>query len=339
VHRRIVDWLEVSVVMIEKRTVFVLGAGASCPYGFPTAGMLRSQILSHFQDQYLDFLCGAGEEIGATRTANGYPSLRDARHFLECFDLSSTKSIDLFLSRNPQFEKVGKMAICLSILHAEKDSSFREQVEKTEAERDWYFYLYDRLTREATGKEDYCQFAENRVTFVTFNYDRSLEHFLFTSLLHSFGGIDEQKTKDELNKRPVIHVYGKPAPLPWGQDNGQKVLPYARHIDNFASIDLLGIIDNIYVVHGQRANPNLERARKKIREAEHVFFLGFGYAKENLEALGIPGALRTEHYIRGTAMGATRGELIDIKSRLLGMGHMRQEILDCDCLHLLRECL
>jgi hypothetical protein len=289
--------------MIEKRTVFVLGAGASRPYGFPTAVMLRSQILSHFQDQYLEFLGGAGEKIGATRTANGYPSLRDAQHFWECFDLSSTKSIDLFLSRNPQFEKVGKMAICLNILHAEKDSRFREQVEKTEAEHDWYFYLYDRLTREATGKEDYCRFAENCVTFVTFNYDRSLEHFLFTSLLHSFGGIDEQKAKEELNKSPVIHVYGKPAPLPWEQDDEQKVLQYAKHVDNLASIDLLGIIDNIYVVHGQRPNPNLETARRKIREAEHVFFLGFGYASENLEALGIPGVLSTGQRLYGTAMG------------------------------------
>ena len=99
------------------------------------------------------------------------------------------------------------MAICLSIHYAERKSRFREQVEKPE--HDWYFYLYNRLTREATGKEDYRQFGGNPIPFVTFNYDRSLEDFLLTSLLHSFEGMDEQTAKEELEKTPIIHVYGR----------------------------------------------------------------------------------------------------------------------------------
>jgi hypothetical protein len=240
------------------------------------------------------------------------------------------------------------MAICLSILYAERYSDFREQVKKTEAEHDWYFYLYDRLTRDATGKDDYGQFAENHVTFVTFNYDRSLEHFLFTSLLHSFEGIDEQKTKEELGRKPVIHIYGKPALLPWERDDGQGALSYASQIDDFTSIDLLGIVDNIYVVHGRRTNPNLERARKKIREAEHVFFLGFGYATENLDAFDFPRVLKPEHLIYGTALGSVQKEVDDIASyfdrALSSTGAQfrpseRIHIHDCDCARLLREFL
>ncbi len=335
--------------MIQTRTVFVLGAGANCPYGFPTAKGLREQILSSFVNRYTQFLGDPSRGIGAGRTASGYPSLDEAKRFVECFDLSSTKSIDLFLSRNPRFEKIGKMAICLSILYAERYCDFREQIKKAEAEHDWYFYLYDRLTRDATGKDDYSQLAENRVTFVTFNYDRSLEHFLFTSLLHSFEGIDEQRTKEELRRKPVIHVYGKPASLPWERDDGQGTLPYASQIDDFASVDLLGISNNIYVVHGERINPNLESARKKVHEADHVFFLGFGYAKENLEILGLPGVLRRDHQIYGTALGWTDREINGIRNdfldglrrsgrHTLGVGDQVQ-IEQCDCVALLREFL
>jgi hypothetical protein len=339
--------LEVPVGMTEKRTVFILGAGASCPYGFPTARDLRRQILSGFEDRYLNYLGGAGEQIGAERRAAGYPSLRDAKRFLECFDLSGTESVDLFLSRNPQFEEVGKMVICLSILHAEKDSSLREEVK--EREQDWYFYLYNRLTRQATRKDDYRLFGESPVAFVTFNYDRSLEHFLFESLLHSFEGIDEKKAKEQLDKIPIIHVYGRPAPLPWVQDDNQNTLPYGRDIDNFASTNLRAIVANIRVVHKERANPQLEKAREEISRAQRIFFLGFAYAQENLQALTFPGVLDRGHRIYGTATGWTSKEIQGIRRDFIhglqakGASSYevedRAQIHDCDCGHLLREYL
>jgi hypothetical protein len=337
--------LEVPVGMTEKRTVFILGAGASCPYGFPTARDLRRQILSGFEDRYLNYLGGAGEQIGAERRAAGYPSLRDAKRFLERFDRSGNESIDLFLSRNPQFEEVGKMAICLSILYAEKESSFRERV--TKPEQDWYFHLYNTLTRQAMQKEGYRLFGENPTAFVTFNYDRSLEHFLFESLLHSFEGIDEKKAKEQLDRTPIIHVYGRPGPLPWEQDDDQRVLPYGSDIDDFAVRNLRGIIANIHIVHEEKTNPELDKAHEEISRAERLFFLGFGYAEENLKSLGFPGALRPAHRIYGTALGWMPKEVEQIRNRLAdGLNHDRQDkpdrrgqvtICNQDCVHLLRE--
>lgn len=334
--------------MIEKRTVFILGAGASCPYGFPTARGLRKEILTKFEDRYLHFLGGAGEKIGAVRTVNGYPSLRTAKQFLECFDLSGTESVDLFLSRNPRFEKIGKMAICLSILHAEMKSKFRERVEKPE--HDWYFYLYNRLMREATHPDDYSQFGDNPISFVTFNYDRSLEYYLLNCLRHSFEGMDEQRAIDELGRRPTIHVYGKPA-LPKSAESGEApILQYGKEIaEKLPSIDLLGVTDSIHALHEERSNPQSKWIHEEISQAERLFFLGFGYAKENLAALGLPDVLRADQLIYGTALACTKREIRDIETLLkLALEHVdnrpsnradQVKIIDCDCVSLLREFL
>jgi hypothetical protein len=329
--------------MIEKRTVFILGAGASCPYGLPTARELRTRIIEDFVGQYTEYVRESQPRPHGKRTAFLASRGRDsAEMFVSAFHLSSTESIDLFLSRQPQFKEIGKTAICLSILSAERLSHFREDLDHREC--DWYFYLYNMLTRKATGKEGYLRFCENPIAFVTFNYDRSLEHFLFDSLRHSFEAVDEAKAKQQLDATPIIHVYGKPAPLPWELTDGEAVLEYGEQIKG-VSIDLRTVINNLHVVHEERVNPQLEKARKEIRKAERIFFLGFGYADENLEALGIPDCLRAEHEIYGTAMGWTRKEVDDIRSRLAAglrragnvYGRDQVDIRDCDCVSLLRE--
>ena len=38
--------------MIEEDTVFILGAGASCPYGFPDGKKLRSEIFDRFERDF-----------------------------------------------------------------------------------------------------------------------------------------------------------------------------------------------------------------------------------------------------------------------------------------------
>lgn len=332
--------------MIDKRTVFVLGAGASCPYGFPDARGLRDQILDHFQGWYTGYLRGSPDYVDQ-KMMEGYPSLDDAKQFLDYFARSNTTSVDLFLSRWPRFATVGKMAICLAILHAEKGSLFGDDVKKRE--HDWCFYLYNRLTQEAIGEEGFHRYGENKVSFVTFNYDRSLEHFLFDSLLHSFEGIDERAATDQLSKTPIVHVYGRPYRLPWEQDVWREELPYGKEIGVSRPCNLLKVTRDIYVVHGTRDNPEVEKVRTEISAADRIFFLGFAYARENLEALGLPDMLQPTQRIYGTALYRKGREIRDVK-KYLKLGLERADphpynkagqvtIEDCDCVHLLREFL
>jgi len=334
--------------MIEKQTVFILGAGASCPYGFPTAKGLRSKIVGEFVSAY-EHLLHERQKLDVDGINEGYPSPAEAKHFVSSFDLSSTESVDLFLSWHPQFEKIGKIAISLLILNAEHTSQFRERVKKMD--EDWYFLLFNRLTQELAGKDGYQGFGKNRVTFVTFNYDRSLEYFLFNSLLHAFEGADPLKVEEQILQVPIIHVYGQIAPVKLHDDNGHRLpkygLKYGKDISHFSDVGFLDDVRYLYVVREKRANPELEKAREQIAKAERIFFLGFGYAKENLEALGLPAVLKTDQDIRGTAMGGTEREIQLIaryfKKALQGAGNpdarSNIDIRDCDCVRLLRDCL
>jgi hypothetical protein len=330
--------------MIDKPTVFILGAGASHPYGFPTARELRTDIVDHFQNRYEKHVGHSGEDIYHQLLQHGYPGPDLAKAFVESFDRSSTESVDLFLSRHHKLEKIGKMAICLSILDAERSSRFGDRV--AEPEEDWYFHLYNKLTRELTGSGAYRELAKNSISFVTFNYDRSLEFFLFDSLRHSFEDASESGVAEVLLSTPIVHVYGQIAPLPWQNPDEWQVLPYGRDLGD-TKPNLLQIINNIHVVHELRTNPELDKARKLIQEAQQIFFLGFGYAKENLEALGFPEVLTREHVIFGTAMDARPKEIGDLQDSfarglaasipLASPSHV--QIGRWDCVALLREFL
>ena len=45
----------------------------------------------------------------------------------------------------------------------------------------WYVYLFNQL---GARKDD---FNKNRISIITYNYDRSLEYFLFVALKFSYG--------------------------------------------------------------------------------------------------------------------------------------------------------
>ena len=81
----------------------------------------------------------------------------------------------------------------------------------------------------------------------------------------------------------------------------------------------------------------MTKARNLIKDADRIFFLVFGYDKENLHLLNIPGILRLSEDIYGTAKGLTPKEIGDIKD--IFPSNVRTHIEDTDCLSLLRKYL
>jgi len=291
--------------VITEDTVFILGAGASAPYGYPTGYELRRLIIEEFpkraaHDEFVKRGPLGNDKIWMERVKEEITY--DAENLSEIFEKSRTSSIDLFLSRRRQFYEIGRRAIAQIIFEKEKNSKF--EYEMDDVSQDWYKYLYRRMTETLVDPESYMGFADNNVTFITFNYDRSLEHFLYDALIHSFeiplGGI---KTKD-LFPFEFIHVYGKLADLDWQESSGVK----------YGSYFIPKMIENINIIYDSENSARLQKTLKeRITNAKRIFFLGFGFAPENMEILGIPEVLKSEPQIYGTAFNWTEKEILNPK--------------------------
>lgn len=324
--------------MIKEPTVFILGAGASYPYGYPTGQELRQQICSLFIEDRNNYL--SGNKLIDPRIAL---TLRDAEVLTKTFYNSSTKSIDLFLSRNPEFMLLGKWAITFRLFSAERNSSFRENMARDRRNQDWYSYLFIKLTENLVKTSDYSRFSENNLSIITFNYDRSLEHFLYESIVHSFASVQREYLKEQLNKLGFIHIFGYLSGLEWQDISGK--LEYGSNIN---LINIPRVVENLSIIYEEKENPKLEEAHDLIQNAKRIFFLGFGYAKENLEALKINQLLSDEQNIYGTALGFTSREIQEVQNIFLeairskgisGTARSDIRIENLDCLNLLRKYL
>ncbi len=324
--------------MITQDTLFILGAGASFPYGYPTGKELRRILCKEFPQDY-SWLLSLRTSLGPN-----YPfdedadELEVAQHFADTFCKSSTPSIDLFLARNHIFSEIGRKAIALTIWKAEINSKFREDVDQGQ---DWYTYLYQRMTGKILNPEDYNLIKQNEISFVTFNYDRSLEFFLFESIKNSFTSIPSTlPPRDALFPFSIQHVYGQLAYLPW-QGQGHNTLKYAAELNNR---DFNNIYNNVRVIY-DRTDGDLTRIKEQISKAKRIFFLGFGFAKENLEVLGIPELLTSAQEIYGTAFGLTEKEIASVRMTLSQNFKTKSSqlknprIKNMNCYELLREYL
>jgi hypothetical protein len=325
--------------MIKEPTVFILGAGASCPYGLPLANELRRQISFEFASHYGRLLESREKESWKREEMS-----QRVQEFTNAFFQSSDRSIDVWLVKNPSFMGIGKQGIVSMILNGEHKGGFREKA--PHPDQDWYSYLWQRMTDDFVCPEDYNKFSQNEVDFITFNYDRSLDQFLFESLTNAFydasHSTSAKEIMEQLTKRKPIHVYGQLAPLDW---QGLPSLPYGKDPD---SVWTGKFTSNLKVIYEAQDTAEVQEAHKLIEKAKRIFFLGFGYAKENLDVLRVPELLRDEHEIYGTALGFTSREIEKVQRTFLERvrakgitGTTRRDIRieNSDCLTLLRKYL
>ena len=99
--------------------------------------------------------------------------------------------------------------------------------------------------------------------------------------------------------------------------------------------------DNIRVIYERTNSMDNKTINGLISKAKRIFFLGFGYAPENLEALDISGPFSAHHQIFGTAYHfSDRQKSETLKN--LGFGpsnESRAKLIDTDCLTLLERYL
>jgi hypothetical protein len=338
-----------------KKTVFVLGAGASCPYGYPSGARLRQRVC--LSQGFIHTYTSTGMDRQAIETR-----LPDIKKFKDAFNKSRIESIDLFMANNPKLAPIGKYIIAFEILMAEQQSLSGEEAKLTQEMlafresnprdrlsepffkgEDWYFYLYNRLIEGLVGKNTLPDFSNGNLAFITFNYDRSLEQFFYESLSNSFTEVSEPDIIKCLKKLKIMHVYGQIAPLKW-QDSEQGI-DYKPKIGESL---LEGAAANIKTIYEQKKSPVLDEAIVLLAQADEIFFLGFGYAPENMEVLRLSKLIPPKCQVYGTAFNMIGEEVNRLYSELHG-GRARDKdrymqptstlINDVDCLMLLRKYL
>ena len=257
--------------MIIKPTVFVLGAGASYNFGYPLGKGLVEIILNNFDPKNLNNAIKLFMGLGFSEN--------EIASFSKELRLSSAPSIDSFLEHRDEDEKyLGKLSIAYALIPFEDE-------EKLIDRNSWY------VTFLNIFQSSLNDFEKNKVSFITFNYDRSLEHFLMIALQNRLKK-SEKEIAEKLSKIPIIHLYGKLGFLPWEKEAGNKD---TREYNSEVFPHLLRRSTKTLKIIYEKVpddNPEFKQARILLRNARRIFFLGFGYHSENLDRLKLKSVLQ-----------------------------------------------
>lgn len=312
-----------------RKTVFVLGAGASIPYGFPSGQDLRYQ------------LCTETLKPGDPRHAI-LMRMRFKYELVEQFRIALARSwassIDMFLATRETFMDVGKAAIALTIATYEVNNALFFADPKV----DWFRYLWKHLhAREA------AKFPASKYAFVTFNYDRSLEHSLSEGISNAYRESIDQASEI---MPEIVHVYGSLGKYPY--DSVSVVIPeddegkFREFATPNSESTTRWSMDSIKIMTEKQPDSRfVRRARELLSNAKQIIFLGFGFDEDNCKLLqlfqGPDCCIKHDRCsVRGTGFGLTEEEADSIQRRFPqrhGYNTLKLSQPDVDCLGFLRK--
>lgn len=283
--------------MIRENTVLILGAGASMPYDYPSGVKLRQRICQNLNANPSNITQDVQELLNTGLSISEIKDFRDALFF------SGKQSVDEFLEHRIEFFEIGKRAIAQALIcHESTENLFNRYQLKLDYDPDWYRFLFSKMSTS------FDEFDANKISFITFNYDRSLEHYLFTALKNSYGKNDDE-VREKILKIRIIHLHGQLGYLPWQEQNGRdySALITPEILNNAA--------EGIKIIHEDIAdNKEFNQAKVILNQCSKIFFLGFGFHPTNLKRLKIE--KRNELIlVAGTAKGITVNETRQIEDR------------------------
>ncbi len=284
--------------MFRSKTLFVLGAGASCEFGLPDGTELKREIAKLLDIRFRNFserISGDGLIVEALRRHVANNGGRDINPYLQAGRrisgaLPQALSVDNYLDAHRNDKEIqlsGKLGIVRAILKAERQSklyvdltSRRFDVSKTGGS--WLEGFIQLLT-EGVAKEDVSSIFEN-ISIVNFNYDRCLQHFL-PYALSNYYGLNESEARALTRSLNIIHPYGVVGDLKWRDEGGSGVI----FGDTEYGVDLVSLAGGIKTFT-ERVDDQiiLNEIRTQIESAETIVFLGFGFHHQNLSLLGPP---------------------------------------------------
>jgi hypothetical protein len=294
--------------MFRKFTTIILGAGASAECELPLGSALLNTVASALKFRF---------DLGG-RLISGEPYIYDllqrrygrskigrisqASNALAAAAPNFT-SIDEALNyfgAQPDIVTIGKLAIVYSMVSAENASKLeidrqtgRPNIDKLR--NTWYDLLFS-IAISGLRKENINEIFAN-VQIINFNYDRTLECFLFHALTGP-AGIAPTDAADIVGNLRVVRPYGSLGNLDWHRPG--------THIGGLLDDALFAKIDGIRTfteAHQENVKVQINQA---LDQSELVVVLGFGFHSQNM-ALFSPSNQATRS--RGPALFVTAKDI------------------------------
>lgn len=312
---------------MKDKNIFVIGAGASREVNLPTGDELKEKIVKlldidfSFNNQVSgDHLLVKALEKLATDIN---PYLNEAWHIKNALPLAI--SIDNFIDSQRGNEKLavcGKLAIARSILEAEKESllSYRtddlfsasnRKMNLQELKGTWYAPFFKLLTENCTKEDLRDRFKS--VVLVIFNYDRCVEHYLF-SALQIYYSMTEDESAEIIKNINIYHPYGSVGFLGWqkkyltigfgGVPTSELLIDCAKRLKTFTE-------------GTDPSESDIVAIRDHMANASKLVFLGFAFHKLNMRLISpIVDAKKKIPQVFATAYRVSKSDQHEINNQI-----------------------
>ena len=264
--------------------------------GYPTGEQLVENMRNFLSVNPEQRLKGGFAE--AYRLRDVYPNLSSQ------LERVSIANIDTFVRDNPSLEHDAKTMIAYVLLQSElpiyADMACWYKKTRKDQYSSWLLYLFSAITSQCSGVNDVLESLSN-LTVITFNYDVSFEAFF----LNQFQSQERYQSSVQtlLDGLDVIHIYGRLYDLK--DQNGYDLKRYACYQTeayNRSTAEELEDL-NFHYLHKAKEfakninvmaenkqqdaaeQPHILKARQKLKEAEAVQVIGFGFDPDNLKLL------------------------------------------------------
>lgn len=264
--------------MKQKKTVFVIGAGASAQYGYPTGSRLKSEIIELGIDenlhlaftsstQFRDLDTGIDDDLAPSHSEL-YSRTNPFFNLAETLKRSGQFSIDEFLRTHQSLLDVGKFTIAYVLL--------KNELEENLIKDEWCQLIWSHL---AKGKR-FPNEIEPDIAFITFNYDTSLEYIFSEALTNTFPESKKIDVESFFSNVPILHIHGKIKTFPWegeGRSNLNRI-----GLSKFKINEIVQMSKGIKLFHEENEESILTAVKNVILGATNIVFLGFGFDVTNI---------------------------------------------------------
>jgi hypothetical protein len=317
--------------MFKSKTLFVVGAGASAEVRLPVGAELKDRIATVLNIRFPD---GFQQKTGSLRIADALrchvrgqtdsrndinPYLHVARSISGA--MTQALSIDNYLDAHQDdgnLQLCGKLAIAETILTAEQNSDLRlrERAFNHSAIGDTWYVKFFQLLTENVRRANIDTIFDN-VAFITFNYDRCIEHYLAYAL-QNYYRLTESEAHSLVSKLTILHPYGSVGPLPWQASNG---IEFGAEVSGERLLQLSTQIKTFTQrVEDEKA---LSILRDVARGARTIIFLGFAFHRMNLELIS-PKQKGAAEQIFGTALNFSDPDRATVEKELRAIFKMHR---------------